>query len=477
MIIENLKKVVNILFPIIDFIILLQDTQDYNYTIYFHRLFAQDYGYFFKRNFIDKKKLRFSPRNWLTLLTSMAIIFIILSFSILQDWNLIVKIIIFILLLTLIPIIVAIGNLPTSIFRLYYIYIIKKYRAKIKRDGKKIIAITGSTGKTTTKEMLAQILSKQGSVLYTEKNYNSLWGNSKVLSQYKEQEYIVLEFAMDSPGHVGVQSRIIKPDIGTILNIGHVHAENIGSIEKIYNGKKELSDFLLKNNLPVVLNSDDKWLRKIIEINDPNIITYGYNSKEFTIKKTDVDSDGLKFMFIHSNKEYEVSIPVYVESLSYNALTSIILAGLVGVDIGDAIKALKEYKAPPGRFEIKEFNGTTIINDAYNANPTSMEMSLKTFNKIFPSNEFQRIVILGDMKELGAVASQKHQKIGDLVKKLQFTDVYYIGEYFNDFNYGKKLSNWEEAKEIVDKHISFKENTAILLKASHSIGLYKILPD
>jgi UDP-N-acetylmuramyl pentapeptide synthase len=102
-------------------------------------------------------------------------------------------------------------------------------------------------------------------------------------------------------------------------------------------------------------------------------------------------------------------------------------------------------------------------------------MALETFNKIFPKKEYKRIVVLGDMKELGDVSSKKHKEVGDLVKQLSFDKAYYIGDFYKDFNYGEKLKNWEEAKRIIDKYIKEDNKTAVLLKASNSIGLYKIL--
>jgi UDP-N-acetylmuramoyl-tripeptide--D-alanyl-D-alanine ligase len=385
------------------------------------------------------------------------------------------KIGILIFLVFLIPIFVLIGNLPTALFRIYYLYLIFKAKKQINRKNKKIVAITGSTGKTSTRKMLVSILESKGSVLTAKHNYNTLWGNAKVLSNYKDQDYIVLEFAMDSPGHVGLQSRTIKPDIGVILNIGHVHAENIGGIENIYKGKKELSDFLLKNNRTIVLNSDDKRLKRIIDKNDDNIITFGFDSNDYKLLKTDTDSKGLHITFINNSKEYNANIPVYGNEFAYNALASIVLAKKLGINIEDSISALNKYTSPEGRFELKDFDNVKIINDAYNANPTSMKMALETFNKIFPKKEYKRIVVLGDMKELGDVSSKKHKEVGDLVKQLSFDKAYYIGDFYKDFNYGEKLKNWEEAKRIIDKYIKEDNKTAVLLKASNSIGLYKIL--
>lgn len=426
---------------------------------------------------MSKDELNFSIRNILTFIFSLAIFFTVGFLIYNSQLDILIQLPLFALLFLSIPIIVAIANIPTLIFRLYYIFLIYKAKIAIREDGTKIIAITGSTGKTSTREMLVKILKSQGSVLSTGTNFNSLWGNSIVLSNYNHEDYIVLEFAMDSPGHVGVQSRIIKPDLGAILNIGDVHAENVGSIEKIYKGKKELADYLLKNDKKVVLNDDDEWLKKIIGSNDPNIITHGYHSKQYKLLTSETQKDGLNFSFSVRGENYSVELPVYGNELAYNAMTAIILAKEVGVKLEESIKALKSYSPPPGRFEVNELGNTVVVNDAYNANPTSMKMSLESFDKIFSQEEYTKIVILGDMKELGKVSDQRHKELGELVKSLKFDEVYYIGDYFEHFLVGEQLRDWKEAKEIVEEIVEKDKKEAILLKASNSIKLHKILSD
>jgi len=148
----------------------------------------------------------------------------------------------------------------------------------------------------------------------------------------------------------------------------------------------------------------------------------------------------------------------------------------LGVDVKESVKALKEYTAFEGRFEIKELNEyVTLVNDAYNANPTSMRMAIETFDDIFESSEYDRVLILGDMKELGKVTQEQHRLIGELVKRKNFTKVYYVGDYYKDFGLGEKLINWYQAEVIVERtKRNVRKKTAILLKSSHSVGLYNI---
>ncbi len=338
------------------------------------------------------------------------------------------------------------------------------------------VAITGSTGKTTTREMLVKILESKGKVLNSDRNYNTLWGNAKVLSEYDDHDYIVLEFAMDRKGEIGWQSRAIEPDLGAILNIGFVHAENVGGIRNVYETKKDLADYLHRSGKPLVLNADDNWLKKIEAQYTYQLLTYGHEGKDFRLINSDVSLEGTEFTFVHEGEEYTGFIKAYGKDLAYNALAAIALADLLGVDVKDSVKALKEYTAFEGRFEIKELNEyVTLVNDAYNANPTSMRMSIETFDDIFDERDYDRVLILGDMKELGKVTQEQHRLLGELVKRKKFSKVYYVGDYYKDFGLGEKLINWYQAEVIVERiKRNVRKKTAILLKASHSVGLYNI---
>lgn len=338
------------------------------------------------------------------------------------------------------------------------------------------IAIIGSTGKTTTREMLVKILSNKGTVLSTDSNINTLWGNAKLLSKYNGEEYVVLEMGMDRAGEIGWQCRAIEPDLGVILNIGYVHAENVGGIENVFKAKKDLADYLHRAGKPLVLNVDDNWLQKIEKDYSYQLLSYGYEGRDFKLISSTVSKEGTQFTFIHDEKEYSAKIKVFGKELAYNALAAIALADLLSVDIQQAIDALASYDGFSGRFEIEEINSNlTVVNDAYNANPTSMKMSLETFDEIFDKNEYERTVILGDMKELGEVSKEQHKLLGELVKSKEFDKIYYIGDYYSDFGFGERLESSEQAKAIIDESKKEDGNRAILLKASHSIGLHNLL--
>lgn len=339
-----------------------------------------------------------------------------------------------------------------------------------------MVAITGSTGKTTTREMLVKILESQGTVLSSDRNFNTLWGNAKLLSQYDGEDYIVLEFAMDRVGEIGWQCRAIEPNLGAILNIGYVHAENVGGIDNVFKAKKDLADYLHRTGKPLVLNVDDKWLQEIEKNYTYQLLTYGIEGRDFRLVDSQVSREGTIFMFVHNQKEYTARIKALGKGLAYNALAAIALADLLGVEVEDSVEAISQYSGFTGRFEIKEMDaGLTVVNDAYNANPTSMRMALETFDEVFSKDKYERIVILGEMKELGTVANRQHVALGELVDSKQFDKVYYIGDFFKEFGIGEKLINWQEAKQIVERLQKSEKDIAVLLKASHSIGLYNIV--
>jgi UDP-N-acetylmuramoyl-tripeptide--D-alanyl-D-alanine ligase len=160
-------------------------------------------------------------------------------------------------------------------------------------------------------------------------------------------------------------------------------------------------------------------------------------------------------------------------------MAAIIAANRLGVPIDTCIKGVELFENSEGRFETLEYkNNTIIVNDAYNANPTSMDMSLKTFDRLYGSADFYRIAILGEMRELGEVSVEKHKELGDKVRNYDFDEVYYVGEMFEEFGIGERLESADEVAAILNLRLETLKNrkVVILLKGSNSIGLY-LVPD
>ena len=344
-----------------------------------------------------------------------------------------------------------------------------------------VVAITGSTGKTTTKQMLVTILEKSKKVLYSD-NSNTVWGNAVLLSQYDNHDVVVLECAMDRKGEIAWHVNSVDPDLGILLNIGYVHGEKVGDIEDIYREKKNLADYMEKTGKPLVLNIDDE---RLVRIKDnyregAELITFGKSKDaEFKILDVKVDDLGTHFTFEYYDNKIAVDLKVLGEGYVYNALAAIISANRLGISIDSCVESIKNFECSNGRFEKLEYGDSiTIVNDAYNANPDSMDMALKTFNQLFNTEKYQTIVILGDMKELGEVSETKHKELGDMVRNYNFDNVYYVGEMFESFQVGEHLDSADEVAAMLNiKLENLKEKKiAILLKGSNSIGLYQV-PD
>ena len=344
-----------------------------------------------------------------------------------------------------------------------------------------VVAITGSTGKTVTKEMLIRILQCNKSVLSGEKS-NTVWGNASILGKYDGEEVVVLECGMDMPGEIAWHVNSVDPDLGILLNIGHVHAEELGGIEEIYEEKKNLADYMERTGKPLVINIDDEWLDKIFSSyrSDAEIITFGKrDDSDYRISDISVTKDGTDFLLNYYDNHYSVHLNVYGEGQVYNATAAIVAANRLGIGIEACISEIGKYKGSNGRFEILNYGqNLTIVNDAYNANPTSMEMSLNTFNILYPTSEYHRIVFLGDMKELGDVSIEKHKALGEQVSNHSFDEVYFIGEMFEHFGIGKQVGSADEVAALLNVHMADLKGkkVAILLKASNRIGLYQV-PD
>jgi len=341
-----------------------------------------------------------------------------------------------------------------------------------------VIGITGSAGKTTTRKMLTTILAGDGKVLSTEgNNINTVWGNAALLSKYTNEKYIVLECGMDHAGEIAWHMNAVDPDIGILLNVSYVHAGNLGSIENVYEEKKNMADYLNKMGKPLILNIDDDRLARIVKTYKAKLITFGKKENaDYKIFESRMSKKGLFVKFSYQGKVYEFTINAFGEGLAYNAMASIAAAHELGMNLEDCISNIKNYVPEKGRFEIIELKReNVIVNDAYNANPVSMDMSLRTFEKLYPMNEYYRIAVLGDMKELGDVSAEKHKELGELTKELGFNEIYFLGDYFEDFNCGVEIKSVYEIVDILKNKISLTDRkVAILCKGSHSTGLYEV---
>jgi len=344
-----------------------------------------------------------------------------------------------------------------------------------------VIAVTGSTGKTTTKKMIVKILEEQMKVL-SDDHSNTVWGNAVLLSKYTDEKAVVLECAMDRPGEIAWHVNAVDPDIGVLLNIGDVHAEKVGGIDGVFKEKKDLADYMERTAKPLVLNIDDERLLSIKKNynKESKLITFGKNPEsDFILSEIYVNESGTHFSFSYYDNTIPVDLKVCGEGYAYDAMASIITANLLGVSIENCVNSVEEYAGGNGRFEKLDYgNGVSIINDAYNANPISMGMSIKTFGSLYGNEDYYTIVVLGDMKELGDVSERKHKELGDLVKSFDFDEIYYVGEMFESFGIGESVGSADEVAALLNERLDQLKGkkVVILLKGSNPIGLYQV-PD
>ena len=345
---------------------------------------------------------------------------------------------------------------------------------------KPVVGITGSTGKSTTRRMTAHILERHMNIL-TSNRYNTVWGNAKLLGEYTNEDAILLECGMDRVGEISWHVNSVDPDIGVLLNICDVHAEKVGGIDKIFNEKKDLADYMEKTGKPLVLNIDDERLRYVAENYNRNspLITFGKNPEAtFVLSNISVDTEGTHFDFTYYDSNVvHVDLSVFGEGFAYDAMAAIIVANELGVSIDDCVSDLRDYQNQEGRFEVLEYGDLVIVNDGYNANPVSMKMALETFSRLYLRSHYT-IAILGDMRELGVVSSQKHKEIAELVKRYGFNEVHMVGDLWEDITLGDKFDSADEVAAFLNAKLPGLngKKVAILLKGSNRHGLYQI-PD
>ncbi len=345
-----------------------------------------------------------------------------------------------------------------------------------------LLAITGSTGKTTTRELLISILKQKGQVLSAPwgENINTLWGNIEWLINYEQENYVVTEVSMDRLGEIKWQCEALQPDIGCIINIGEVHAGVVGGLRNVFKAKKEMADYLEKVQKPVVLNTDDPKIAKIASKLSTEVVEIGTEEIfDFWTQDCKLNKHGTRFTINTPNESQDIQLKIFGKDYKYNALIAAAFATQLSFDTKDIKAGLEQFEGFPYRFQtVKLNNYVTLINDAYNANPQSMTMSIKTYNQIWHKKDTIRIAILGDMRELGEVAAEAHKELGALVTESGFDKVYYIGDFYKEFAHGNLLKSREEVYEkisaICNEAAEKEQKYSILMKASNGFHLYTI---
>jgi len=335
----------------------------------------------------------------------------------------------------------------------------------------KKVSITGSNGKTTTKEMIFSVLSSHKPTIYNRGNLNNEYGLPlSVLKTTKKHKFGVFEIGSSFRGDVKKLSRIIKPDIAVITTIAPEHLEFFKTMNNIFKTETEVIEFLNPSGY-VIINGDNKYLKKLKKRN--NIISFGFNKKNDLV----IELKENYAEFIYNNKKYKIKLKNHIKHNYLNAAAAFLCGVLLKVPISKIIKALKNFNGVPLRMEIIKRKNSIIILDAYNANPQSMELAI---NEIKKYKNFA--LVIGDMKELGKYSKKYHLELAKKVLKSKPDYVFLIGPEIKvayDFLKGKiknvkYYSNVEAAMELKD-FIKRKNNLNFLIKASRSVRLEKLL--
>ncbi len=334
-----------------------------------------------------------------------------------------------------------------------------------------VIGLTGSNGKTTTKELIRDILSKKFRCQATKENLNNHIGVPlTILSFLTETHYAIIEMGANHQGEIKNLCEIALPDSGLITNIGKAHLEGFGSLEGVIKAKAELYDYLVSKSGKVYLNGADNRLKKLIDAYKNKVI---YNDTSGLCSGKIIASLPYLSVEISDNMNHIIKISSQFYG-DYN-LENILAAASIGIDSGISLNeiksAIEKYKPENNRSQVIQYRSTTIILDCYNANPTSMQLALISFSKLKAK---KKLVILGSMKELGRYSEDEHGRLVELVKKHNFTKVIFVGKEYKNFF----LSNAQFVDSVDQLMVSFNLREfldfSILVKGSRANTLEQI---
>lgn len=357
--------------------------------------------------------------------------------------------------------------------------------AEVKSKGKlQVIGVTGSNGKTTTKNMLREILSNSGSTVSPEESFNNEVGAPYSMLKINEQtNYLVVELGAGGPGSIRYLTQMCNPDIGIELKVGLAHAGEFGGIENTTNIKAELVEEISADSI-ALLNIDDTRVMQMQARTKARIVSFGTN-KDATYRATDISGSiaGTSFNF-HSPKHLPVKVQLRIlgEHHVYNALASLASADLLGLDISSAITALESMQiAERWRMELGyRSDGLTVINDAYNASPESVRAALQTLAELGRQSGKKTVAVIGEMAELGEYSVAEHDAIGRLVVRLNLGQLVVVGSKAKMVHMGASLEgSWDgESKyfeQISEAEAYLREmltgEQIVLVKSSKSANL------
>ena len=348
-----------------------------------------------------------------------------------------------------------------------------------------VVGITGSNGKTTTKEMLACILRQKGQVLKNEGNLNNHIGVPLTLMKLGEHHrFAAIEMGMSGPGEIEMLARLAMPDVGVITNIGPAHLEFLGSTDMIAQAKGELLEEM-KPEGTAVLNADDPYFETLKKRFSGRIVTFGIDGPaDITAEDIRLEKDASDFTLRAQGKTIPMRLHAVGTYNVYNALAAAAAALAVAIPLESVKSGLEEFSPFSMRSEIKNIGGRVIFEDCYNANPQSMAAALEALVSIRAGR--MNIAVLGDMMELGDTGSEAHRTIGRRVAQLGIDLLVTVGPLAKLIGDGAIEAGMSEERVVAARSNAeaaalLKTRTqpgdAILIKGSRAMKMEKILED
>lgn len=352
--------------------------------------------------------------------------------------------------------------------------------AKLKRKKYNIpvVAVTGSVGKTSTKDIIASVVSEKYDVLKTQGNMNNHIGLPMTILGLRNHTAMVVEMGMNHFGEISTLTKIAKPTIAVITNVGTAHIGNLGSRENILKAKLEILEGLSKDGTVVINNDNDLLHKWYLENKDNyNIVTYGIENDSME-KAQDIN-------YLESSSKYNlknegvIEVPVGGEAFVYNSLAAISVGKALGISMDKIKQGILKFELTKMRLDVqKSSKGYTIINDCYNANYDSMKSALQYLNRTLGN---RKIAVLGDMLELGDFSKKLHEGVGNAVVENKVDILITVGKEAK--NIAKiAMKNNVETYEYTDNNSAIsklkeilKPNDAVLVKASNSMNFKEIV--
>ena len=347
------------------------------------------------------------------------------------------------------------------------------------------VAITGSNGKSTTKEMISAIAGSFGQVLKTEGNFNNLIGLPLTVFRWTEEhKAAVLEMGMNAPGEIRRLTSIADPDIGVVTNVTAAHLEKLRTVEEVAKAKAEIFE-AMNHKGTAVINDEDPFVRKMGEAFKGRVVSYGMRN-DSTVQFRHMVSEGLdstELTFRIEGEERTLNIPLPGTHNVMNALAAFAAGHALGLDIDTMIERFSNFKKMAMRFECVQLsNGVRLVNDSYNANPQSMKAAFRTVSAAKRAGRF--IAVLGDMLELGEQASKLHEEVGRSVAKCGVQKLFIYGEHSADVASGAKAEGLRDADIVLADDVSgigpmllsyVNAGDVILVKGSRGMRMERVV--